>query len=308
MLYVYFDLEATGLSTWHDNITQIGAMCVRFKDGEHVVVGNFETYVLTSRKICEKASEKTGITNEDLKDAPKTKTALMSFFDWIAKSKQDGENVVLVAYNGIGYDYPLLLNEMYRWDINIPRQFKTCCITFFLDPLKWARSNMDQCKLLRKGSGKCSFSLGDVHLAITGNTFDNAHTALADTMAMYNLCTSHEFGDMCTTKNSPYCMDVREYTSDFMIKRKSVDTSLRRNIKNRFGTLFENKSIKKKQKRGLDFCEVDESQPKKKVKTCVEKDQQTPETPVKKHESEHESEQQQPDPRFVPGTGVEVLL
>jgi DNA polymerase III epsilon subunit-like protein len=244
MLYIYLDFEATGLSVWHDHITQIGAVASRQNQTNHIVdiISNFDTYVFTDKRISDRASEKTGITNEHLKDAPRTKSALTNFFEWIISLKLDEEDVVLAAYNGINYDFPLMCSEMHRWEINIPRQFKACGISYLLDPLKYARSNVDDQMLLRTKTGKCSFCLGDVYLALIGCNFENSHTALADTIALHKVCTHDAFKTMAIEDNSTYCLHTNQYITTFMDKRQSVDSSLKKNTKKKLMSLFDMKS------------------------------------------------------------------
>lgn len=267
-MYVYIDFEATGLSRWHDHITQIGALVVRQDNTSYTVLGDFETFVYTDRKICEKASEKTGITNAHLEGAPRTKVALVKFFDWVMKLKNKNEEVVLVAYNGINYDFPLLFSEMHRWDLNIPRQLSACGIKYLLDPLKWARLNIDRTKLLRKSSGNCSFCLGDVHLALIGENFEKAHTALADTEALYKICTNVSFGNMEVCENENYCLDLVSYINEFTCKRRSIDSSTKQNVENKILSLFD---MTKRNKRQRENQTCDEIEPKK-VKLRVQKE------------------------------------
>lgn len=64
--YVSLDLETTGLSPKLDKIIEIGA--VKVIGGE--IVDNFSAFLNPGRKLEEKTIRLTGITEEDLKDAP----------------------------------------------------------------------------------------------------------------------------------------------------------------------------------------------------------------------------------------------
>ena len=64
--YVSLDLETTGLSPKLDKIIEIGA--VKVIDGE--IVDNFSEFLNPGRKLEEKTIELTGITEEDLVNAP----------------------------------------------------------------------------------------------------------------------------------------------------------------------------------------------------------------------------------------------
>lgn len=64
--YISLDTEATGLSPKHDKIIEIGA--VKVKDGE--IVNTFSTFINPGRRLPENIVSLTGITDDDLKDAP----------------------------------------------------------------------------------------------------------------------------------------------------------------------------------------------------------------------------------------------
>jgi DNA polymerase III alpha subunit (gram-positive type) len=279
-MIIYLDFESTGLNRWHDQVTQVGAVAVRCNPNnlkEWKIVSQFETLVLASKKISEKASEITGITNEMLEGypndlekkcepAPKTKKALSDFFVWIRSCrKNDREEVILSAYNGFNFDFPMLFSEMFRCEMNIVREFTTSGIKYCKDPLIWARANLDKTCLLRNKTGQPSFKLGDVHSSLIGNEFENAHSALADTRAMFKVCCHEKFCSMldsckdlqsiCIEKMSNQTKDTRKtnfvFTStylihDFLKKRQSINAETKKNVTNKIQNLFQLTSRKRK--------------------------------------------------------------
>ena len=76
--YICLDLETTGLNPKTDKIIEIGA--VRVENG--VETGIFETFVNPGRILCEHITELTGITDEDLKDAPQIVEILPQFLEF----------------------------------------------------------------------------------------------------------------------------------------------------------------------------------------------------------------------------------
>lgn len=93
--YVVFDLETTGLSPCSDEIIQIAG--VRLRGG--VVDGNdsFSTYANPGFRVPSFITNYTGITNEDVRSAPRPVEALMSFSRFVGNS-------TLIAHNGHTFD------------------------------------------------------------------------------------------------------------------------------------------------------------------------------------------------------------
>jgi DNA polymerase-3 subunit alpha (Gram-positive type) len=76
--FVVFDLETTGLDSRKDRITEIGAVIL--KDG--AVAGRFQTFVNPGMQIPYEVSKLTGITDQDVADAPGQEQALRDFIEF----------------------------------------------------------------------------------------------------------------------------------------------------------------------------------------------------------------------------------
>ncbi len=97
--YVVFDLEANADRSdppAHE-IIEIGAVLVI--DG--VEAGDFATLVRPTRPLRPQTRELTGLTDEDLAQAPTLAEALQSFAAFVG-------DCPLMAHNGFGYDFPLI--------------------------------------------------------------------------------------------------------------------------------------------------------------------------------------------------------
>ncbi len=86
--FVVFDIETTGLSSAHDQITEIGA--IKIEQGE--IVSEFSQLINPGINISNIISELTGITNEMVASAPRIEKVMPDFINFC-------EGAVLVAHN-----------------------------------------------------------------------------------------------------------------------------------------------------------------------------------------------------------------
>lgn len=96
---VVFDLETTGLSPSDDEIIQIAAS--RIVDGRIDSDGGFFSYVKPRHRIDSFITNYTGITDEDVRDAPGPLEVLEEFSVYCG-------DALLVAHNGHTFDIPFL--------------------------------------------------------------------------------------------------------------------------------------------------------------------------------------------------------
>ncbi|MGZ0084543.1 3'-5' exonuclease [Caldibacillus thermoamylovorans] len=107
--YVVLDFETTGLNPEKDAIIQIAA--IRFQN--HHPIEEFVSFVNPKRPIPSKITDITGITDEDVKDAP---TIEEIFPDFIKFLKDD----VLIAHNA-PFDMKFLLSNVQRLGMKKPQ-------------------------------------------------------------------------------------------------------------------------------------------------------------------------------------------
>lgn len=94
--FVVFDFETTGLEYMVDHVTEIGA--VKIKKGK--IVETFSTLINPQKLISKEITEKTGITNEMVKDAPLFEDVVGDFYKFC-------KGCVLVGHN-VDFDYGFL--------------------------------------------------------------------------------------------------------------------------------------------------------------------------------------------------------
>ena len=141
---VYFDLETTGLIATDPDILQIGAITsdcsdsfdkfikpeIRETTPEAEVVNNLKYDSKTETLYLK-------LENDGHQRICKTvsiKTALLEFIIWLRnQNHRSGSKVVLVAYNAIKFDTPILLKKIIEH--NLKSEFLDTC-SGFIDPFK----------------------------------------------------------------------------------------------------------------------------------------------------------------------------
>jgi len=198
MKYVYFDLETTGLSTKSCKIIQIGAIC-----GDQC----FETLVNPEEKLSAKIVELTGITQDSVDKCDISLRQAMGDLLTFLGSVGAGERVRLVAYNGFAFDSRFIYHALQT--THLQPQFEAVC-EGFCDPLLVLRSQVqvatrDMSSWVRNKRGKVCLKMGSVYQSLLGCSFDDAHTALADSRALQDICLKLELKTMPLTGITQWC-------------------------------------------------------------------------------------------------------
>jgi DNA polymerase III epsilon subunit-like protein len=182
------DCEATGLSKYADQVTELGMAIYLVQEGTSFKeLPHFCTRVCPTIEITRGAQEVTGITMHQLLDKPKIKTALLSMQKHVNSVCSEDYERHLVAYNGIGYDLPLLVAELQRTKENPTEYFRRLRLTSILDLMVWGKLFLDRTCLHRRKDGQCSYRLGDVFKAACHRPLEGAHGALADCCAVVEM-------------------------------------------------------------------------------------------------------------------------
>lgn len=121
--FVVFDFETTGLNNESNEIIQISA--IKFEYGKPT--RTFNTYVKPNKKIPSKITNLTGISNEDVSNAPSIEEVLPNFLLFI-------EDYTLVAHNA-PFDMSFLLHNLYKYNYKKPKNK-------VIDTLKLSRSKI----------------------------------------------------------------------------------------------------------------------------------------------------------------------
>ncbi len=155
---VGLDTETTGLSVTEDRIFEIAVVTFQ---GD-TVTDPFCEMMDPTRPLSEASLEKTGVTDADLKGRP-------TFAHFAAGIVQRIQGQVVVGYNVLGYDLPLLQAELRRVGLELPK----CHV---VDVLVFARGLMP--------GNRHRLEEAVRHFGVT---MDTAHRATADAEATVRL-------------------------------------------------------------------------------------------------------------------------
>jgi DNA polymerase-3 subunit epsilon len=169
---VFFDLETTGLNISSDRIVEISLLKILPNGTE-----SSKTYrVNPEMPISEESTSIHGITNEDVKDAPTFKMIAKELASLIEDSDLGG-------FNSNKFDVPLLAEEFIRAKSDIDLK---------------NRKFIDVMVLFMKKEPR---NLGAAYKFYCDKELINAHSALADTAATYDIFKSQleRYPDLGTT-------------------------------------------------------------------------------------------------------------
>ena len=155
---IFFDLETTGINVASDRIVELSYLKVDVNGNE----SSKTIKINPGMPIPPKSTEIHGITDEDVKDAPK--------FNEIAKNiAREFEGCDLAGYNSVKFDIPLLAEEFLRAGVDLDlrkRKFIDVQVIFMkMEPRTLAAALQFYCN----------------------KDLENAHSAEADTRATYEV-------------------------------------------------------------------------------------------------------------------------
>jgi len=189
MPLAFFDLETTGLDTDNDRIVEVGI--VTYRDGR--LAERWGQLVNPGIPIPPGATDTHHITNEMVKDEP-------SFHEvkWEVYSRL--RDKIMVGYNGLKFDQPMVESEFVRHGLTAPQQP-------VLDPMMWV------IQLMPKRSYKQEMVAEQL-----GITVHEAHRAVADCEALAQI--TMRLADQLPPALGELLAQQDEWTAAFL-KRKA---------------------------------------------------------------------------------------
>ena len=155
---VFLDLETTGINITNDRIVEISMLKI-MPDGKQEV----HTHRINPTvPIPPETTAIHGINDEDVKDAPTFAEMASNFAQFIG-------NADLAGYNAIKFDFPLLVEEFLRVDIDFDLR---------------SRRLVDVQNIFHKMESR---TLSAAYRFYCNESLENAHSAEADTVATYEI-------------------------------------------------------------------------------------------------------------------------
>ena len=197
---VFLDLETTGINIATDRIVEIALLKVNLNGDEE----KKELRINPEIPIPSESSKFHGIFDEDVKDAPTFKEVAKSLVNFI-------EGCDLAGFNSNRFDIPLLAEEFLRAEVDIDLKKKK-----FVDVQAIFH------KMERR-------TLSAAYRYYCHNELDNAHTAMADTQATYEVLKAQldlyqdaTYEDVHGIESKPIKNDI-EALSHFSSYDRNVD-------------------------------------------------------------------------------------
>lgn len=230
ILLLSIDVETTGLSVYNDEATQIAlairrlvrveedaqadddpptktSSCSSSSSWTSTTLPSFVSYIKCKRPISSKSTEITGISAVTVASAPSAATVYTQLLDHVRSVATDDDIRVLIGHNVIGYDLPLIVADVHRaFADKATSWWRSMKLTYIADSLQLARLHVDETKLLRNATGRCSYKLGDLYMAICGQKLEGAHDALADCEATLSLLDDKTMNNVLMTLCQ--CVDI----------------------------------------------------------------------------------------------------
>lgn len=202
MIYVSLDTETTGLSFVTGHVIEIGAVAWKYGDDEEkTVFPRFHCYVRSPVPVSAFIQNLTGITQARLDaDGILASVAIRRFNLWLIDvarlGRGDGgedEAIYLLGQNIAAFDMPFLLTMSLRSTQTLLLAPGVAGVVDLLLILKPYKARL----------GLPSLKLGVVYDAAMGRPLANAHSAIADAVAVLDIVRSPWFASVVTPGSVP---------------------------------------------------------------------------------------------------------
>ncbi|XP_028406011.1 uncharacterized protein LOC114528548 [Dendronephthya gigantea] len=189
---IFYDCECSSSEHLKADIIEIAA-----RSSPEVLSANFESLISTSQDLGKFTIERCGIKESDLKGKPAFPIVFKKFLKWIEKlvlrvnQKFDKKHFpVLCAHGGYGFDYPILLSNMRRYQVKeevLKNKNLHFADTFLFCKQLQGDDHVPELQGIR-------LSMDSLFSAFApGKEFQNRHRAMGDVNAMVEIFSKPPF-------------------------------------------------------------------------------------------------------------------
>ena len=196
-VFLFYDTETTGREPTSEDIISIGGVLAEFHDRQFCKLGDFHSYINTTRTIDPAAQAVHHISKEDIADAPNFAEVMNTMNAWVNSytTRYPRVRVIMMAHNGSKFDDLILFCNFVSNNLNFDEFLCGMKVHGFVDTLKFMRKifkgKPDEQQPKRPDTGRKSFALGNCYSSFCGGkTLDGAHDALVDSQALFDIFTA----------------------------------------------------------------------------------------------------------------------
>ena len=131
---ISFDVETTGFKAEWENIIELGSVK---SNCNGKIIDTFSRFANPGKKIPNKITDITGITDDMVKDAESSNKVILDWFSWVEPGS------ILLAHNS-SFDVSFVIKPLLRLEIDWPKYI-------VVDTLAWARKTFPNLKKHKLG-------------------------------------------------------------------------------------------------------------------------------------------------------------
>lgn len=195
--YFIWDTETTGNKPTDDDIISLGGVFCSYDGNKFVKIDEFHSYIDTDHKIDAVAQSIHHISKSMIRGQPRFPEVMKTLRTFLLQHQPDANcRLIFIAHNGSKFDDIVLYCNFVQHHMNFDQFLKDVHCYGFADTLKYLRALFKECqyKDMPKdaSTGRTSFALGHCYTSFcgSGQSFENAHDALADSRALMDVLNS----------------------------------------------------------------------------------------------------------------------
>ncbi len=188
--YLVWDTESTGNKVNEDDIISIGGVLAKYENNRFTQIGEFHSFISTSRAIDPAAAAVHHITKAQLLGEPNFAEVMKKLSQWLKQYlTEPNARLIMMAHNGRKFDEIILYTNFVRYMLDFDQFLQEIRAYGFVDTLPMLRELLKNCPAVEQpkdaSTGRISFALGHCYASFCQGSLENAHNALADSKGLF---------------------------------------------------------------------------------------------------------------------------